>query len=245
MAAGADRTVSADRRVRPPEGGRAAGGLDSETALAIYRRLDRRFGPQGWWPAETPFEVIVGAILTQNTAWKNVERAIANLKAKRLLTVSALNAVPEGELAVLIRPSGYFNQKAKRLKRMAAFIVDRFAGSLDRMFSGDPGRLRETLLAVNGLGPETVDSILLYAGNLPVFVVDAYTRRIFSRHGLIGAEASYDAIQAAFMRALPHDAALFNAYHALIVRTAKVYCKKDPDCAACPLRTLPGFTAPK
>jgi len=185
--------------------------------------------------------MIVGAVLTQNTAWMNVEKAIARLKARQVLTLEALRRLPEKELAQLIRPSGYFNVKARRLKAVVAFIYESHGGDLDRMFSADGAQLRKTLLSVKGLGPETVDSILLYAGGLPFFVVDAYTRRIFERHRLIDEKRSYPEIQNDFMSRLPHEADLFNEYHALLVKTAKIYCKKNPECSRCPLNTLPGF----
>ncbi|MFQ5589471.1 MAG: endonuclease III domain-containing protein [Nitrospiria bacterium] len=207
----------------------------------MYERLYAHFGPQHWWPADSPFEVIVGAVLTQNTAWANVEKAIAQLRKSGLLTPEAIQNIPESELAKKIRPSGFFNLKARRLKNVAAFIFGEYGGSLERMFSEATPRLREKLLAVKGLGPETVDSILLYAGEKPVFVVDAYTRRIFFRHRWIASGADYAAIQALFMTRLPHDAPLFNEYHALIVKTAKVYCRKTADCAHCPLRVFPAY----
>jgi len=208
------------------------------TLQEIYDRLYGHFGPQGWWPADTPFEVIVGAILTQNTAWTNVEKAIAGLKDRHLLSLEALHSCPEKDLAPIIRSSGYFNQKARRLKEICRFIFGNYSGSLESMLSEDPRVLREILLSVNGLGPETVDSILLYAAKRPVFVVDAYTRRIFSRHRFLDEKESYAAVQKHFEQSLPADPALFNEYHALIVRTAKIYCKKVPDCSKCPLRTL-------
>ena len=208
--------------------------------LSIYNRLFARFGPQRWWPAETACETIVGAVLTQNTAWRNVEKAIANLRARNLLDLLALHHVADADLAAAIRPSGFFNLKTRRLKALVSWIVCRHGGSLERMFSEETATLREELLAVEGIGPETADSILLYAGQMPVFVIDAYTRRIFRRHGFIDEADNYNAIQQIMMKHLPLDAAMFNEYHALIVRTAKDYCKKrDPDCDACPLSTLP------
>jgi endonuclease-3 related protein len=208
--------------------------------MAIYRRLDARFGPQHWWPAETACEMIVGAILTQNTAWTNVEKAMAVLRDHRLLDFSVLHKISEQELAPLIRSSGFFNLKAKRLKAFSAWIVTHHDGSAEKMFSGEGETLRETLLGIDGIGPETADSILLYAGRRPIFVVDAYTRRLFLRHGLIRPSDGYVEVQALFMKHLPHDAALFNQYHALIVRTDKEYCtRSNPDCAGCPLFPLP------
>ena len=206
--------------------------------LAIYDRLLDAFGPRRWWPAETPFEVIVGAILTQNTAWKNVEKAISSLKKEKLLSPSSLASKKEKELALLIRPAGYYNIKAKRLKNFVNFLTEEFGGSLDRMFKMPLGALRKRLLEVNGIGPETADSILLYAGNKPVFVVDAYTKRVFSRHKLIKKDALYREIQSAFTENLPRSRKLFSEYHALIVELAKTYCRKKPRCGACPLKKL-------
>ena len=223
---------------------RPVSSIEASGILEIYHRLYAHFGPQAWWPAETRFEVIIGAILTQNTAWTNVEKAISNLRESDLLLLEALHNCPEKDLASMIRSSGYFNQKARRLKRMTIFIFQNYEGSLDRMFVENSTVLRKALLSVNGLGPETVDSILLYAGEIPIFVIDAYTRRIFSRHHLIEEKASYKQIQDRFMEALPGRVAMFNEYHALIVKTAKIYCKKQPDCAKCPLRSLAGFKLP-
>ena len=189
-----------------------------------------------WWPAKTPFEVIVGTILTQNTAWVNVERAIANLRRERLLTPRGLERVPLGRLARLVRPSGYFRQKAKKLKAFVRFLRERFGGSLERMFRTPTAQLREQLLGVHGIGPETADSILLYAGNHPIFVVDAYTKRILLRHGLAGEMAGYEEIRDLFESALPRDARLFNEFHALLVNVGKNWCRaKNPRCSECPL----------
>jgi len=200
-----------------------------------YRILDDHFGNLHWWPGDSPLEVIVGAILTQNTAWKNVEKAIAALRRHALLSVAALVEIPECELAGLIRPSGYYNVKARRLKAFFIFLRDEFRGSLEVMFSEDVPMLRQKLLGIKGIGAETADSILLYAGGKPVFVVDAYTRRILSRHGIVATRSSYGEIQRLFMDRLPADAALFNQYHALIVYTGKNYCRKQPRCQECPL----------
>jgi endonuclease-3 related protein len=193
-------------------------------------------GPQGWWPGRTRFEVIVGAILTQNTAWTNVARAIANLRQARVLTPKALVALPAPKLARLVQPSGYYRTKAARVKRFLRFLRARYALNLSRMFAEHPSKLREELLAVSGIGPETADSILLYAGGVPIFVVDAYTRRILGRHGLIRADATYDAVQALFTENLPPDPALYNEYHALLVAVGKDFCRPLPRCARCPLR---------
>ena len=200
-----------------------------------YQILDDHFGNLHWWPGDSPLEVIVGAILTQNTAWKNVETAIAALRRHALLSVTALMDIPERELAGMIRPSGYYNVKARRLKAFFIFLRDQFSGSLEQMFAEDVSILRQELLGIKGVGAETADSILLYAGGKPVFVVDAYTRRILSRHGIVAARSSYGEIQRLFMDRLPADAALFNQYHALIVYTGKNYCRKQPRCQECPL----------
>jgi endonuclease-3 related protein len=202
----------------------------------MYRAMYAALGPQGWWPGRTRFEVIVGAILTQNTAWINVARAIANLRQAGVLTPTALAALPRPRLARLIKPSRYYNTKTIRLKRFLSFLRARYQLSLPRMFAQRPSALREQLLAVSGIGPETADSILLYAGNVPSFVVDAYTRRILTRHGLISPDASYERIQAFFMTALPPDTALYNEYHALVVAVGKEFCRPVPRCAGCPLR---------
>ena len=204
---------------------------------AIYRALYRAYGPQHWWPGDTPFEVMVGAVLTQNTAWANVEKAMANLKRERLLTPSRMFNLDPEKLASLIRPCGYFNIKTKRLRHLLSFIHTRYSNSLTRMFSTNPKLLRQQLLEVNGIGPETSDAILLYAGEKPFFVVDNYTRRIFSRQGLIADNADYRSLQNLFMDNLPLDARFYNEYHALIVRVGKEHCKKTrPLCSGCPIR---------
>ena len=204
----------------------------------IYERLYRAFGPQHWWPGDTPFEVVVGAILTQNTSWKNVEKAIDNLKEKRLLSPRALRKIPVKRLAGLIKPTGYYNQKAKKIKNFMDFLFNNYSGSLKRMFSRDFLVLRGELLKVNGIGLETADSILLYAGNKPIFVVDAYTRRILSRHNLIDSHATYSEIQNYFMDNLDNRVRLFNEYHALLVRLGKEICRSKPNCEICPLKDL-------
>jgi endonuclease-3 related protein len=174
----------------------------AEAVRAYYGSLFREWGPQHWWPARTRFEVIVGAYLTQNTAWTNVERALANLRAARLLSVDGIRRSPLSEIGRLIRPSGYFRQKAQRLKTFVAFLDERYSKSLARMFSQPTDKLRQELLNLNGVGPETADSILLYAGNHPVFVVDAYTRRILDRHGLLPVKSDYEDIRQLFQSAL-------------------------------------------
>ena len=203
--------------------------------LTIYDTLLGFFGEQGWWPADTPFEVVVGAVLTQNTAWRNVERAIENLKGEALLTPMGLQGVDESRLAELIRPAGYYNVKARRLKNLIEFLAGEYGGDLSKIFTEPLATLRGKLLAVKGIGPETADSILLYAGEKPIFVIDAYTRRILSRHGMIADEASYGDIQDLFMRNLPQNVALYKEYHALFVQLAKTFCKTTSHCAGCPL----------
>lgn len=203
----------------------------------IYEKLYRCFGPQDWWPGDSPFEVIVGAILTQNTNWQNVARAIDNLKKAKVLTPTKLHSLPLNKLAQLIRPSGYFNIKAKRLKSFLGFLFKNHQGKLDKMFSLPLDELRQEILSVKGIGPETADSILLYAGGYPVFVVDAYTKRIFSRKKLFSEDADYHRVQEIFMVNLKKDVQLYNEYHALIVRLGKDFCKKTkPKCEICPIK---------
>lgn len=206
--------------------------------LRLYDALYRHYGPQRWWPARTKFEVIVGTILTQNTSWKNVEKAISNLAREKFLLPRSIHNASNEKIASLIRPSGYYNIKAARLKNFTDFLFERYGGSLKRMFSHDMAELRSELLSIKGLGPETADSILLYAGGKPVFVVDTYTRRILSRHRLISAMDEYSKVQRLFMGSLPPDSRLFNEYHALLVRLAKEACNKDPKCAGCPVKTV-------
>jgi endonuclease-3 related protein len=203
--------------------------------LEIYERLHAAYGPQHWWPGDSAFEVIAGAILTQSAAWTNVDKALANLKAAGVLSPSGIAALPEVELAALIRPSGYFKAKARKLKAFVALLNERFGGDLARMLATPPEQLRPLLLATHGIGPETADSILLYAASQPAFVVDAYTRRTFSRLGVVPETDTYAGWQRLLMRGLPPDAQLFNEYHALIVRHAKDVCRKRPLCGRCPL----------
>ncbi len=201
-----------------------------------FRALGQALGPQHWWPARTRFEVILGAILTQNTSWVNVERAIANLRRNRLLSLRAIERVPAPRLARLIRPSGYFRQKTKKLKAFVRFLRKEYRGSLTRMFRTPTPVLRQQLLATHGIGPETADSILLYAGNHPVFVVDTYTKRIFSRHGLVDEKAGYEEIRGFLESRLPRDSALYGEYHALLVQVGKNWCRPAaPRCEVCPL----------
>ena len=206
--------------------------------IKIYRRLLDRYGPQHWWPAETPFEVMVGAILTQSAAWRNVEKAIASLKEARALSVEALRRLKADELAHFIRSSGYYNAKALKLKALACWLKESCEDNLDRLFSGDTDGLRRQLLSVHGIGPETADSILLYAAQKPVFVIDAYTRRITGRLGLAPDKDNYAAYQRLFMDNLPADSELFNEYHALFVRLAKDVCRKLPLCERCCLKSI-------
>ena len=211
----------------------------AERLQIMYERMYNHLGPQHWWPAETPFEVMVGAILTQNTAWKNVERAIANLKGVGLMSLAALSALPTGLLAEYIRPAGYYNIKAGRLHNLLHHINDRHGGDLDAFLAQPLPQFREQLLAVKGIGRETADSILLYAAGLPIFVVDTYTHRILVRHQVIDEDCGYEAIQELFMDNLAGDVQLYNEYHALLVRVGNVYCRKrNPDCAACPLQGI-------
>ncbi|MCX8118513.1 MAG: endonuclease III domain-containing protein [Desulfobacterota bacterium] len=206
--------------------------------MEIYDRLYKAFGPQGWWPGESPFEVMVGAILTQNTAWKNVERAIHRLKEKGALSPEGIFRLSEPSLASLVRSSGYYRIKARRLKAFVEFLFKEYRGDIHAMQREEIFPLREKLLKVRGIGPETADSILLYGLRKPIFVVDAYTRRIFSRHGLVSEEASYEEMQALFMNHLPHDERLFNEYHALLVRLGKSLCRGTPKCQACPIERV-------
>ncbi len=209
------------------------------STLDLYARMNARFGDLGWWPGETPFEVAVGAILTQNTVWTNVEKAIGNLKKTGCLTPEGLYGLDEADLAERIRPAGYFRVKAQRLKAFLFFLQSRYSLSLERMFREKTGVLREELLSVNGIGEETADSILLYAGNRPVFVVDAYTRRILGRHEWIDGPESYGAVRAAVVNGLPEDVPLLKQYHALFVQTGKIYCRKArPQCEGCPVDGL-------
>ncbi len=208
----------------------------NSSLLRIYKKLYNFFGPQHWWPAETPFEVMVGAILTQNTNWSNVERAIANLKANNMLDPHRIYRCTHKRLAELIRPAGYFNIKAQRLKSFVEYFVKRYSANIDSMGKVPTRLLIEELLEVRGIGPETADSILLYALQRPVFVVDAYTKRVLARHKIIeDGKATYDEVQRIFHDNLPEDVQLFNEYHALFVRLGKEYCKPKPLCEGCPL----------
>lgn len=211
--------------------------IKNRTVPLIYKKLYKHFGPQKWWPAESRFEVMVGAILTQNTNWSNVEKAINNLRKNRLLDPDKLYRLPQKKLAALIRPAGYYNIKAKRLREFLKFLFTSYQGNINKMLVVPAQIMRRELLAVNGVGPETADSILLYALDQPIFVVDAYTKRILSRHGLVAENPAYEAVQNLFMQNLKSEVKLFNEFHALIVKLGKDFCLKNkPRCAICPLK---------
>ncbi|MFC1871203.1 endonuclease III domain-containing protein [Chloroflexota bacterium] len=203
----------------------------SQSLMDVYHRLMARYGPQHWWPADEPFEVIVGAILTQSAAWTNVEKAIANLKSAGVLSPEALRDIPLDKLSNLVYPSGYYNAKARKLKAFAEWLRQGYDDDLNRLFRAD--HLRQKLLAVHSIGPETADSILLYAAGKPVFVIDAYTRRIMERLGLATDGNSYSAYQSFFMQNLAEDTRLFNEYHALLVCLGKNLCRRKPRCPQC------------
>lgn len=204
----------------------------------IYQQLFDRYGTRHWWPAETPFEVVIGAILTQNTNWQNVEKAICNLRDTDALSCTAICALPRDELESLIRPSGFFRQKAERLQLFSCYLRDSYQGCLQEMLQQPLDEVRRELLAQKGIGPETADSILLYAGNRPSFVVDAYTGRLFSRLGLLDGTEKYEQIRSFFMAELPVETALYNEYHAQIVIQCKEHCRKRPICPDCPLEKV-------
>ena len=204
----------------------------------VYRKLVHHRGHAGWWPAQSAFEVCVGAILVQNTAWTNVEKALAVLRSRGLLSFAALDPLPAAEIAPLIRSAGCFNVKARRLRAFLDFLGREYGGRVEAMEAEEPWALREKLLLVAGIGRETADSIALYAAGRPLFVIDAYTRRVFSRLGAIAGDETYDTLQRVFMDVLPPEAPLFNEYHAQIVMLAKEACRARPDCTACPLDDL-------
>lgn len=211
--------------------------MPKETLVKIYDKLLEAFGPQHWWPADDDFEIIVGAILTQSVSWKNVEKAIDNLKAEGLLSLDAILAVDKDKLAALIKSTMYYNQKALKLKNFCRYIKQNYGGDIYSLFEKSIPNMRAELLSIKGIGPETADSIILYAAAKPIFVVDAYTRRIFSRLGFLPDDAKYSQMQDFFMSNLPSDVNLFNEYHALIVRLGKDYCKnKKPLCNECPVK---------
>lgn len=205
----------------------------------LYDSLYHRYGPQNWWPAESELECILGTILTQNTSWKNVEKAFQNLKSSGLISLDRLDSITVEELARLIRPSGYFNQKATKIKTFVRYVKETYKGDLRKMLHEPTDQLREKLLSIKGIGPETADSILLYALNKPVFVIDAYTYRILSRHGIIPTEVSYHEMQGLMMDSLPNDVQIFNEYHALLVKVGKEHCKRKAMCNGCPLEYDP------
>ncbi len=211
----------------------------TEQLTEIYNLLLGRFGPQHWWPGDSQFEITVGAILTQNTNWTNVERAIANLKAADALSAQALYEMNFDELAALIKPAGYFNVKANRLKSFLGWLFDEYDGRLENIEQLSTVRFREELLNIKGVGPETADSILLYAFERPVFVVDAYTARVTTRHGLIESGCDYEQLQELFQSSLTEDVQAFNEYHALLVRLGKEFCRPKALCSGCPLENLP------
>lgn len=203
--------------------------------LDFYERLEAHFGPTGWWPGDTRFEIAVGAILTQNTAWSNVEKAIARLKAAGALTPRAILDATDDDLHAYLRPSGYFRVKSDRVRSFCRHLVERYGGRMSRLAKRPLPALREELLEIHGIGPETADDILLYACDKPVFVIDAYTRRILKRHGFRMHDASYEDLRAWFESLLPSDLALYREYHALVVYTGKDFCRTRPKCEGCPL----------
>jgi len=213
--------------------------MTGEILTEIYELLFEHFGPQHWWPGDTPLEIITGAILTQNTNWANVEKAISNLKSAELLIPDKLYSIDVSELAELIRPAGYYNIKAKRLKNCINWLFENYDGKLANLESINTEQLRDELLSVKGIGRETADSILLYALERPVFVVDAYTARVVFRHGLIEPEADYEQLRELFQSNLPQDTKLFNEYHALLVKAGKEFCRPKARCPNCPLEKLP------
>ena len=211
----------------------------TEQLNEIYRLLYASYGSQHWWPASSGFEVIIGAVLTQNTNWGNVEKALANLKKTGLLKPEKLRDIKIEKLAELIRPAGYFNIKANRLKNLVNWLFENYQGCIENLDSAGTRRLRDELLSVKGIGPETADSILLYALDRPVFVVDAYTARVMARHHLIEPPFDYEQLQELFASNLPQDFKLFNEYHALLVKVGKEHCKPKARCSGCPLEKLP------
>ena len=209
----------------------------SNPFLTVYDKLYAHYGPQEWWPADSPFEVAVGAILTQNTNWENVAKAIENLKRADLLSFTAMQQMPVEELAEYIRPSGYYTIKAQRLKNLLQMLEDEYEGELQFLCDDSLEGARENLLRVKGVGPETADAILLYVAEKPIFVIDTYTHRVFSRHEIVLEEHDYFSLQQEFLDSLPEDVQLFNEFHALIVAVGKEFCKKGkPRCKECPLQ---------
>jgi endonuclease-3 related protein len=209
-----------------------------EDLLKVYGLMNEYFGDLQWWPADSPFEVMVGAVLTQNTSWTNVEKAITALKNSNILSPGTLLEIDEDLLAELIRPSGYYHLKAKRLKSLVRFFMDEYSGRIEAMSSEEHTQLREKLLSIDGIGPETADCILLYACEKPVFISDTYTKRILQRHGLIEESADFFHIRTLFMTHLQPDVLFYKQYHALFVYTGKTFCRKAPKCESCPLSSL-------
>lgn len=209
-----------------------------ELLMEIYVLLRERFGPRNWWPAKSPFEVCVGAVLTQNTAWKNVVKAIDNLKVASSLDPWTIYHLAPEKLAELIRPAGYYNVKARRLRNFVCHLVERHNGELSRLFTAPVAELRADLLSINGIGKETADSMILYAARKPIFVVDAYTKRVLQRHNMVSSAADYDSIQELFHSSLPLDEPLINDFHAQFVAVGHYYCKRQPLCEQCPLGLL-------
>jgi len=208
--------------------------------MDVYEALEAAFGPMNWWPADTPFEVCIGAILTQNAPWTGVARSILNLKERGLFDVRVIAGASEEVLADAVRPSIYYNQKAKRLQLFCRFLLEELGGEVENLKGAGPRRAREMLLSIPGVGFETADSILLYALGMPVFVVDAYTRRIFSRHGLVPPDCGYEELKGFFEEVLEPDVSFFNEFHALICRLGAEVCRKRPKCDACPAREVMG-----
>jgi len=212
------------------------------TIPEVYELLYSAYGPQDWWPADSPFEVIVGALLTQQTTWASVEKAIANLELAGLLDIHSLARADVGQVEELVRPTGFYRQKAGRIIGVTRYLADRYNGDLDAFFDRDTQVVRAELLSLEGIGPETADSIMLYAGDKPVFVVDAYTHRLFARLGIVEG-LSYHGMQTLVQLALPLDVRLFNEYHALVVAHAKRHCRSKPRCEGCPLLDACGYAA--
>jgi endonuclease III related protein len=208
----------------------------NQKLLTIFNTLLTTFGKRNWWPGETTIEIMVGAVLTQNTSWKNVEKAIGNMKREGLLDMGRLQDIDVQRLSEVIRPAGFFNIKSRRLKNFVEVMCSRFGGRIESLSAVATNELRSILLDIKGIGPETADSILLYALERPVFVVDAYTKRFLKNHRLYDGNDDYHSIQEYFMKNLPSETYLFNEFHALIVRLAQVYCRKVPLCSSCPLR---------
>jgi len=217
--------------------------LPENFILSLYRLLEEHYGDLQWWPGETPFEIAVGAILTQNTNWRNVEKAIGNLKKQGLLSPAAIAGAPDGLLEEALRPSGFFRVKAGRIRAFTAYLIRSRGGAMESLFAENTEELRRELLRIHGIGEETADSILLYGLGKPVFVVDAYTRRVLERHGVSNAPESYGSVQRLFMESLPEGPDVYNRCHALLVQVGKDFCRKKPRCGDCPLLGLEGRQA--